>query len=360
MNIGGDSKDTSPYVSVASWGGSTSNDNKHFDISKLRQWQAAFSHAQSKGISLHFVFNEANEANKKELDGATLGVERKLFYREMVARYGHHLALQWNLCEEYDLEYPLSPDTVKAFAGYIQQLDPYDHPITVLNVGDPVGDASRGWTPFLGDNRFSTTSLQIRRTTPDSPFSAHVEQWRAMTTSSGRPIPISLDEYCGECTTISAGEKRKILWAIYLSGGQLEWFAPGLDRTMEDFRPPYDELLTYTRYARSFMEENLPFWEMAPQDGLLSGESGESSAYGGGQVFAKQGQLYAVYLPNATSTGTLDLSGVSGSLQKSWYNPRTGTFEGATQTISGGAKRSLGAPPSSASSDWVVLVQVTG
>jgi hypothetical protein len=72
------------------------------------------------------------------------------------------------------------------------------------------------------------------------------------------------------------------------------------------------------------------------------------------------GQVYAVYLPNATSTGTLDLSGVSGSFQKSWYNPRTGTFEGATQTISGGAKRSLGAPPSSASADWVVLVQVTG
>ena len=128
------------------------------------------------------------------------------------------------------------------------------------------------------------------------------------------------------------------------------------DKT-EDFRPPYDELLTYTLLARSFMEENLPFWEMAPQDGLLSGESGESSAYGGGQVFVKPGQVYAVYLPNASSTGTLDLSGVSGDFQKRWYNPRTGTFEGTLQTVSGGGKRSLGAPPSSASSDWVVLIQ---
>ncbi len=149
----------------------------------------------------------------------------------------------------------------------------------------------------------------------------------------------------------------EILWPIYLSGGQLEWFAPGQDRTLEDFRPSYEELLTYTRYARSFMEGNLPFWEMAPRDGLLGGESGESSAYGGGQVFVKPGQLYAVYLPDATSTGSLDLSGVSGEFQKSWYNPRTGAFEGATQTISGGGKRSLGAPPSSASSDWVVLIQ---
>ena len=128
------------------------------------------------------------------------------------------------------------------------------------------------------------------------------------------------------------------------------------DRTLEDFRR-YEELWTYTRYARSFMEHNLPFWEMAPRDGLLSGESPD---YGGGQLYAKAGQVYAVYLPNATSTGTLDLSGVSGSFQKSWYNPRTGGFEGVRQTVNGGGERSLGTPPRSPSSDWVVLLQATG
>jgi hypothetical protein len=356
MNIGGDGRDTSPYVKVASWGGSTSNDNKHFDISKLRQWGSTFSHAQKKGLHLQFVLNEAEEANKKELDGATLGVERKLFYREMVARYGHHLALQWNISEEYNYNYPLHPDTVKAFAGYIQQLDPYDHPITVHQAGD----LSQGWTPFLGDSRFSTTSFQCCRKSADAPFSAMVEAWRGKTTSAGRPLPVSFDEFCGLCTTTAGEWRKKILWPIYLSGGQLDWFAPGQDRTLEDFRPPYEELLTYTLLARSFMEGNLPFWEMAPQDGLLSGESGESTAYGGGQVFAKAGQIYAVYLPDATSTGSLDLSGVSGDFQKSWYNPRTGAFEGTAQTVSGGGKRSLGAPPSSASSDWVVLIQATG
>jgi hypothetical protein len=356
MNIGGDGKDTSPYVRVASWFGSTSNDNKHFDISKLRQWGSALAHAQKKGIHLQFVLNEAEEENKTELDGATLGVERKLFYREMVARYGYHLALQWNVSEEYNYQYPLSPDTVKAFAGYIQQVDPYDHPITVHQAGD----LSQGWTPFLGDSRFSTTSFQCCRKSADSPFSANVEGWRAKTTSSGRPLPISLDEFCGLCTTNAGEWRKKILWPIYLSGGHLEWFAPGQDRTLEDFRPAYEELLTYTLYARSFMEENLPFWEMAPQDALLSGESGESTAYGGGQVFAKAGQIYAVYLPNASWTGSLDLSGVSGEFQKRWYNPRTGSFEGTPQTVSGGGKRSLGTPPSSASADWVVLIQATG
>jgi hypothetical protein len=350
MNIGGDGKDTSPYVKVSNWAGSTSNDNKHFDISKLRQWECAFAHAQRKGIQLHFVLNEAEEANKRELDNATLGTERKLFYREMVARFGHHNALQWNISEEYDLNYPLGPNTVKAFAGFIQQQDPYDHPITVHNAANP----DFAWTPFLGDSRFSLTSFQYWKSVAG--YGSEVEEWRRKTASAGRPIPISLDELATITTTNAEQQRKAILWPTYLSGGQLEWFKTGDKQDMDDFRL-YERHWTYMRYARTFVEKNLPFWEMAPKDGLLSGESPD---YGGGQVYAKAGQVYAVYLPKATSTGALDLSGVSGSFQKSWYNPRTGTFEGATQTISGGAKRSLGAPPSSASADWVVLVQVTG
>jgi hypothetical protein len=350
MNIGGDGKDTSPYVSVSNWAGSTSNDSKHFDISKLGQWESAFAYAQRKGIQLHFVLNEAEEANKRELDNATLVTERKLFYREMVARFGHHNALQWNISEEYDYKYPLSPTTVKAFAGYIQQTDPYNHPITVHNHANP--DAA--WTPFLGDSRFSMTSFQYAGSVAG--YGSEVQEWRQKSASAGRPIPISMDELATATPTNDNEQRKAILWPTYLSGGQLEWFVKEEDRTLEDFRR-YEELWTYTRHARTFMEQNLPFWEMAPQDGLLSGES---SDYGGGQVFAKAGQVYAVYLPNATSTGALDLSGVSGNFQKSWYNPRTGQFEGATQTISGGGKRSLGKPPSSASSDWVVLLKATG
>jgi hypothetical protein len=155
-------------------------------------------------------------------------------------------------------------------------------------------------------------------------------------------------------TPFNADQQRKaILWPTYLSGGQLSWYVKEEDRTLEDFRT-YEQLWTYTRFARSFVQKKLPFWEMEPQDGLLTSEStGEG---GGGQVFAKPGQVYAVYLPDATSTGMLDLSAASGSFQKRWYNPRTGSFEGATQTISGGEQLSLDAPPSAPSDDWVVLV----
>jgi len=188
MNIGGDSQDSSPYVQVTNWAGSTSNDNLHFDISKLRQWERAFSHAQRKGLHMHFVLNEAEEANKRELDNATLGVERKLFYREMIARFGHHNALQWNISEEYNYKYPLSPDTVKAFADYIQQQDPYDHPITVHNQANP----DTTWTPFVGDSRFSVTSFQYAGSVAG--YGAEVEEWRKKSASTGRSVPISMDE----------------------------------------------------------------------------------------------------------------------------------------------------------------------
>jgi len=144
MNIGSDGKDTSPNVNVVNWNGSKANDNLHFDVSTLRQWEQAFAHAQRKGIHLHFVLNEAEGPNKQELDGGTLGTECKLFYREMVARFAHHNALQWNVSEEYDYLYNLGSENVKAFAGYVQQVDPYDHPISVHNLANP----DTVWAPF--------------------------------------------------------------------------------------------------------------------------------------------------------------------------------------------------------------------
>ena len=350
MNIGGDGRDSSPYVSVSNWGGSTANDNLHFDVSKLEQWEQAFAHAQKKGIMLHFVLNEAEQANKQELDGGSLGSERKLFYREMIARFGHHNALQWNISEEYESPYNLGTENVKSFAGYIQSVDPYDHPVTVHNYIDP----DTTWTPFLGDSRFSLTSFQYVESYAG--YGAEVEEWRSKTAQAGRPLPIGMDEVITATTTNAADMRRSVLWPTYLSGGNLEWYIGSEDQSLEDFRR-YGELWTYTRHARTFMEENLPFWEMQPQDGLLLGES---SDYGGGQVFTKASEVYAVYLPNASSTGTLDLSGVSGSFQKRWYNPRSGAFEGSAQAVSGGTRTSLGAPPSSTSSDWVVLIEAIG
>jgi len=74
------------------------------------------------------------------------------------------------------------------------------------------------------------------------------------------------------------------------------------------------------------------------------------------KVFAKVGQCYALYLPTAKKTGTLDLAGVQGRYKKQWYNPREGRFEGSASVVSAGSKVSLGRPPNDASMDWAVLL----
>ena len=51
------------------------------------------------GLQIHFVTQE-NE-NDEELGGdSSLNDIRKLYYRELVARFAHHPALQWNIGEE--------------------------------------------------------------------------------------------------------------------------------------------------------------------------------------------------------------------------------------------------------------------
>jgi hypothetical protein len=348
MNIGGDGKDTWPFVGPIDPSGSSSNDDIHYDINKLTHWELVFEHAQEKGILLHFVLNETEASNKQELDNATLGTERKLFYRELVARFGHHNALQWNLCEEYNYNLPIDPSMIKSWAQYLLDVDPYDHPITVHNFGNPVYT----WAPFVGDARFTVTAFQYAGSTAGN--GSEVEDWRSRTAAAGYPIPVSLDEFRSTTTNNMAAQRKEILWPTYLSGGAgLEYYIGSADQSLQDFRT-YESMWKWTWYARKFVQDNLPFWEMQPSDGLLSNEA---TTFGNGQVFAKAGEVYAVYLPDASRGGVLNLSGVAGTFALSWYNPRTGLFEGGTQTVWGGGNINLGFPPASYSEDWVVLLK---
>jgi len=356
MNIGGDGKDVWPYSGTINPAGASSNDNTHFDISKLHQWEIVFSHAQKKGILLHFVLNEAEVANKKELDNGVLGTERKLFYREFVARFGHHNAVQWNLCEEFDTNFNPGNDQVRSWATYIRSIDPYDHPITIHNGLQPKF--------VIGDSRFDLTSTQQHT----GNYGDLVEDYRRDAQSSGRPITISLDEFWAvkktddeihtkRDWTYDSGQsflRKNVLWPVYMSGGQLEYILS--EMLASDDLAPYENMWEYTWYARKFMED-LPFWEMEPMDSLLTDEA--SGYQEDGQVYARPGDVYAIYLPKASPSGTLDLSGETGTFEKRWYNPRTGQFEGSATTVVAG-KIALGSPPSSSTQDWALVFKRQG
>jgi len=356
MNIGGDGQNVWPFAGKIKPAGDPTNDNTHYDISKLHQWEIVFDHAQKKGIVLHVVFNEAEKNNKLELGGKDLTTERKLFYREMLARFGHHNAVIWNLCEEYNIGLNLGPQSVKEFAAYIAQLDPYHHPITVHHAKD----ASEAWKPFLGDELFSITSLQMGR----KDIEPVVETFRTLTRQAERVIPIAVDEFTVTTTEKawipvddSVALRKEKLWPAYLSGGQVEFIVAELLDT-QDFRK-YEDLWKYIWYARKFMEEHLPYWDMEPADELLTGESvyaGKTCSHDG-QVFAKKGECYAIYLPIARQTGVLDLRNATGRFVKRWYNPRTGEFDGAWENLTGGKKVEIGPAPGTPDEDWVVLIK---
>jgi len=78
-----------------------------------------------------------------------------------------------------------------------------------------------------------------------------------------------------------------------------------------------------------------------------------------GQVLAKKGEIYAIYLPCGTITGLLNLKKENEDTVFTirWYNPRTGKFAGKIITIRGGKEISLGQPPDFPREDWVVLIQ---
>jgi len=317
-------------------------------VAKLRQWEIVLDHAQRRSIFLHFVLNEAERGNKSELDNSALGVERKLYYRELIARFGHHVALQWNLCEEYNLDLKLAPELVKSYAEYIHAVDPYDHPITVHHAGK----LPQAWDPFLGFRLFPVTSFQWEKTDI-------VEKWRKASSEAGFPQVIGMDEFFPDTTSVSNADRhrREYTWPIYLSGGQLEYILEELIKT-DDFRK-YKPNWKYTWYARKFLEQNLPFWDMEPMDHLLTG----AATYQGknnlvtGQVFAKPDEIYALYVPSGDKTGTVDLTAAKGKFTQRWYNPRTGEFMGPAETIEGGKPVPLGQPPAEVSEDWAVLIK---
>ena len=357
MNLGGDGRETYPFVAASG----NDFDNTHYDISKLHQWNLVMNHAQEQGVALHLVLNETESGNENWLDNGTLGVERKLFYRELIARYGYVMAIKWNLSEENDF----SANNLKAFAAYISQLDWAQHQLTVHTKPNQLGL----YDPLLGNADFDTTSIQYN---PDQ-AGAHVETMRQRSADAGRPWVIDMDENnpagTGLTDTNATDLRKRVLYDVYFSGGNIEWYFGyhslplGGDMRTEDYRTR-QEMFGFMRIARQFMADNLPFWEMAPADNLLSGEN---STLGGGEVFAKAGEVYAVYLPNASnSNATLDLTGDTSSATQArmaadlfsqrWFNPRTGAFVGVEQSVNSDQPITLGAPPSDASEDWVLLL----
>jgi len=345
---GGDGKDVWPWISP--------NEKYRFDCSKLDQWEIVFSHMDKLGLMLHIITQE--QENDQGLDGGELGIQRKLYYRELIARFAHHMALVWNLGEENTN----TDSQRKAFARYIKDLDPYDHPIVMHTFP---GQYDQAYTPLLGYQYFEGPSLQTNDT--------HSEtiKWLDRSVSAGRRWFVCLDEIGPPHTGVKPDKddywhddvRKKHLWGNLMAGGAgVEWYFgynfPNNDLTCEDWRSR-DHLWDLTRYALEFFHQHLPFVEMTHNDQLTTNKDD--------YCFAKPSQVYAVYLPSGGTTD-LDLGKSSATFSIQWYNPRIGgpLQTGTVTDISGPGAVSIGYPPAdddksarrAADKDWVVLIKL--
>lgn len=74
--------------------------------------------------------------------------------------------------------------------------------------------------------------------------------------------------------------------------------------------------------------------------------------------FAKEGEVYAIYLKNGGTT-KVDLRNSKGKFDIKWFNPRKGgTLEnGSIKSINGGDWVKIGTAPSDTDEDWTILIK---
>lgn len=342
MNVEGDGQDVWPW---------TGHDQFYtFDVSKLEQWQIVMDHMDDRGIVKDFLFHETeNESllEQKEAHNDTapfFATSRKLYYREMVARFGHALGLTWNLSEEIGVignsgespwRDPTTPQQRDAFIDYIAALDPYNHPIVMHNWPDGE-DAIFG--PVLGKANFAGISMQVHEN-----YAQRIIKWRKKSAAAGRKWMIALDEPLGwefgarpDAQAPNHDVARTtVLWPMIMAGGAgVDWYfgwqnnAPTSDLSNEDMRSR-DQLWKQSKIARDLIKP-LPLNDMQPRPDL------------GANILAQKGELYALYI-DGTNAPKIDLRESGGTFLVQYYNPKSGKLL-QSHRINGGAIIALQSP----------------
>ena len=350
LNINGDGKDVWPYTNH--------EERWRFDVSKLAQWERVFDHADSLGMMLHFVLNETE--NETLLDGGDTGPERQLYFRELVARFGHHRAVTWNLGEEngpndWSDSYQTTEQQRQVIAWFAEH-DPVGHYV-VLHTHPGEEAFTKIYEPLLGNADLDGLAVQL-----GEPYTANevTRRWLVRSDSAGAPWILTLDEVGPWFRGLDPDDavpnnqdslRAFTLWGNLLAGGGgVEWYfgarSPHNDLNLEDWRSR-DAAYRWSAHARAFFERYIPFWEMEARNELTESPTD--------WCFAKPGEVYVIYLPFGRPA-TLDLGGDEGEFRLSWYDPRNGGDLLATGDIlAAGAGPVTLVPPGEG--DWVALVR---
>ncbi|MEM8667861.1 MAG: DUF5060 domain-containing protein [Planctomycetota bacterium] len=372
-NAGGDGDNVWPFIQR--------DDKLHYDCSKLDQWGIVFDHGNQRGMYLHFKMQETENDDHRRgkgqcyvpesLDGGNLGSQRKLYCRELIARFGHNLALNWNLGEENTQ----TTAQQNAMINYIASTDPYKHPIVVHTFPDQQDKVYRA---LLGE-RSNLTGVSLQNSSLDTTH-AQTVKWVNASKEAGKAWVVAFDEsgsaahaQCpdlgykgfdgrdrkGKMTHTENEVRQRTLWGTLMGGGGGNEYYFGYqyvenDIVCEDWRSR-DRSWDYCRIAIQFFHDHqIPFWEMANADELIGNPKHSIEKF----CFAKPNETYLVYLPKGGTTN-IDLGGATGTFNVTWFNPRTGGAleSGSVASVDAGQSVSIGQPPSDRDLDWLAIIQ---
>ena len=350
MNIDGDGKDVWPYTDY--------DERYRFDCSKLDQWEIVFDHMEKLGLMLHIVTQETE--NELLLDNGDTGPQRKLYYRELIARFGHHLAITWNMGEENGpADFTPNAQSVqqqKDMVKYMKENDPYQNYVVIHTHAAPQ-PRYEIFDQLLGFQYLDGPSLQLGnyRTTH-----AETLHWTKASQEAGKPWVVCIDEIGPHWRGVDPDDREdnnqdtiraEVLWGNLMAGGSgAEWYFGYMnhnnDLSCEDWRSR-DRMWDYTRHGIEFFQKYIPFQDMEPADGLVSK---------GNYCFAKAGEIYLVYLPFGGAS-ELDLSAAEGTFSVSLYDPRNGGELKMTDPVEGGGIVILRAEAEQPEKDWAIVLK---
>ncbi|MEM7573797.1 MAG: DUF5060 domain-containing protein [Bacteroidota bacterium] len=349
FNVEGDDRNVFPHLLIGSPedyngnGQSWEQEIEHlrFDVSRMAQWERIFAYADLRGMFLHFKTQETE--NDQLMDGGDVDLERKLYYRELIARFGHHLALNWNMGEENTQTTQQRRD----MADYFAETDPYNH-LRVIHTYP--GQKDQVYTPLLGDNSaYTGASLQTgngnqQQTHPET------ADWVEASAAADQKWVIAVDEPGNASIGVDSDPddrkltRHRVVWGNFMAGGAGTEFYYGYqsgcgDLLCEDHRSR-DQKYTDAAFALDFFQ--LHFQPYLPNVVNANSLTPDNNDY----VLTNPGVAYAVYRPDGGST-TIDLP--AGEWQLRWYNPRNGEL-GALSSFD---NNTLVAPDNN---DWTALI----
>ena len=354
MNIEGDARDVWPYLSHER------KDFLRFDVSKLAQWDIIFTHAEDLGIIMNLVTQE--KENELILDDGNTGIERKLYYRELIARFAHHKNIIWNMGEENGPApnfWPQGQSDQQRFAmiRYVKDHDPYQNPLVIHTMSEE-NERKHILNPLLGFDRLDGFSMQISNV-----FDIHkyIKLWIGNAEKMNRSYIVMMDEI-GPWHTGARTDKedpahdtlrQEVLWGTLMAGGAgvewyFGWFTPPNDLNGQDWRSR-ENLWKQSKVAHEFFK-TIPYTEMMSTDELLKNDQN--------YCFSKPGEIYVVYVKKG-GTEALDLRGIKGNFEVQWLDPVAGGAlkEGSITTIKGGGWTDIGTADGFTGPDKVALIR---